>query len=85
MKRKLETIATASNGSNNKNGVTNGRPAVTLDSLTPEELAILKNIRAREMLRMEDRLHIDNFSKDSIDGFIPHLETGNLGLVRPVA
>ena len=52
-------------------------------NLTKEEEGVLKSIRARQMLRTEDILHIENFSADTIDGFAPHLERGRLGLVRP--
>src|SRR5271169_1620392 len=56
-------------------------------SLTEEEQCVLKSIRAKQMLRTEDILHIDNFSADAIDGFAPKLKRGSLGLVKamPIA
>lgn len=57
-------------------------------NLSDEEHRVLKSIRARQMLRTEDILRIDNFSADTIDGFAPHLQRGSLGLVKampPVA
>jgi hypothetical protein len=52
-----------------------------------EEQRVLKSIRARQMLRIEDTLHIGNFSADAIDGFAPKLKRGSLGLVKamPIA
>jgi hypothetical protein len=83
--RKVGLIAdTSKTTTETANGHGTCREEVTLKTLTPDELLLLKNIRARQMLRMEDRLHIDNFAKDSIDGFVPYLERGNLGLVSPV-
>ncbi|KAH8423426.1 NAD(P)/FAD-dependent oxidoreductase [Aspergillus melleus] len=49
-------------------------------ALSPEEHQTLNAIRARQMVRMEDLLRIDNFSKDVIDGMIPILKRGSLGL-----
>jgi hypothetical protein len=56
-------------------------------NFTEEEQRVLKSIQARQMLRKEDILHIDNFSADAIDGFVPRLERGSLGLVKamPIA
>jgi hypothetical protein len=56
-------------------------------NLTEEEQRVLKSIRARQMLRKEDILHIDNFSADAIDGLAPNLKRGSLGLVKgmPIA
>ncbi|KAM7212110.1 hypothetical protein V8F06_012510 [Rhypophila decipiens] len=51
-----------------------------LDKLTEEELTILRTIRARQMMRTEDTLNMDNFSKDVIEGLVPRLKLGELGL-----
>ncbi|RAL12971.1 NAD(P)/FAD-dependent oxidoreductase [Aspergillus homomorphus CBS 101889] len=40
---------------------------------------------ARKLLRTEDSLNIDSFSTDEINGFVPNLEQGNLGLVKGTA
>ena len=52
------------------------------EGLSPEELRILKTIRARQMLRTEDSMNLDNFGTDAIDGFAPLIARGNLGLVQ---
>lgn len=53
-----------------------------LEKLTDDELAILCTIRARQMMRSEDAMNIDTFSNDAIDGLLPRLVTGKLGLDR---
>ncbi|KAK4111488.1 hypothetical protein N656DRAFT_799320 [Canariomyces notabilis] len=51
--------------------------------LTPEQLNILKTLRARRMLRSDDTLNIDSIGSDVIDGLSPNLLRGQLGLVKP--
>jgi hypothetical protein len=53
-----------------------------LEKLTEDELTILRTIRARQIIRTEDTLNIDHFSEDAIDGFMPRLKRGELGLAR---
>lgn len=53
-----------------------------LEKLNEDELAILRTIRARQMLRTEDSMNIDSFSQDVIDGFVPRLIRGKLGLSK---
>ncbi|KAI4155711.1 MAG: hypothetical protein LQ340_000800 [Diploschistes diacapsis] len=53
----------------------------SLEKLTEDELEILNNIRAKQMLRMEDTFNLDHFGSDAINGFAPHLKRGQLGLV----
>ena len=53
-----------------------------LEKLTDDELAILRTIRARQMMRSEDAVNIDTFSTDVIEGFVPRLVTGRLGLSK---
>ncbi|KAI3390924.1 hypothetical protein diail_8351, partial [Diaporthe ilicicola] len=53
-----------------------------LEKLTDNELAILRTIRARQMMRSEDAMNIDTFKADVVEGFVPRLETGKLGLVK---
>lgn len=53
------------------------------DSLSPEEMQVLKTIRARQMLRTEDVINIDSFGTDTIDGFAPRIKRGELGLMEP--
>lgn len=50
------------------------------EGLSPDELRILNTIRARQMLRREDTLSIDSFSNNAINGWIPVVKRGNLGL-----
>ncbi|KAL8703500.1 MAG: hypothetical protein Q9201_003310 [Fulgogasparrea decipioides] len=50
------------------------------EGLSPDELRILKTIRARQMLRTEDAMNIDNFATDAIDGFAPIVKRGALTL-----
>ncbi|KAI2627784.1 hypothetical protein GGR54DRAFT_636906 [Hypoxylon sp. NC1633] len=51
--------------------------------LSPEQMRIMHAIRARQMLRSEDTMNIENFGTDVIDGLSPNLVTGSLGLVKP--
>ena len=52
------------------------------EGLSEDEMRILKTIRARQMMRTEDTMSIDNFSSDNINGFKPFLKTGYLALVK---
>ena len=52
------------------------------EGLSDDELRILKTIRARQMLRSEDTMSIDNFSSDNINGWAPYLKRGSLTLVK---
>lgn len=52
------------------------------EGLSADELKILNTIRARQMLRREDTLSIDNFSNDAIHGFVPVVKRGSLGLMK---
>ena len=54
------------------------------ESLDPEEKRALDYIRARQIMRTEDSMHIGNFSTDVIDGLMPHLERGYLTLLKAV-
>ncbi|KAK4233581.1 hypothetical protein C8A03DRAFT_19369 [Achaetomium macrosporum] len=53
-----------------------------LEKLSEDELAMLRTIRARQLLRPEDLINIDNFTQDVVDGFVPRLIRGQLGLAR---
>lgn len=48
--------------------------------LSDEEVRVLQYIRARQLLRMEDTMHLQGFSTDVIDGLAPVLERGFLTL-----
>ena len=52
-------------------------------TLTEDETRILNTIRARQMLRSEDTMNIENLTADVIDGRRINLERGKLGLVKP--
>lgn len=50
------------------------------EKLNEEEKRVLKHIRARQMMKTEDTMSIDNFSTDTILGLAPVLKRGSLGL-----
>ncbi|KAF3483149.1 CrpH protein [Arthroderma uncinatum] len=50
-------------------------------SLSVDERRTLSTIQARQIIRSEDTMNIDNFSIDVIDGMVPNLKRGSLGLV----
>lgn len=50
--------------------------------LTPEENQVLNILRGRKMMRHEDIINVDNFTKDAFDGHVAVLERGNLGLKK---
>lgn len=52
-------------------------------SMSPEEVRIMHQIRARQMLRSEDTVNIDTFSVDTIRGLTVNLQRGSLGLIKP--
>lgn len=51
-------------------------------NLTEDETRILNTIRARQMLRSEDTMDIENLAADIIDGRRINLEHGSLGLAK---
>lgn len=53
--------------------------------LTDNEKRTLKTIQARQIIRSEDTMNIENFSIDVVDGMVPNLKRGALGLARHVA
>lgn len=52
-----------------------------IEKFSEDELRILKHIRARQMLRMEDTFNLNHFSEDAIEGYAPNIKRGSLGLV----
>lgn len=72
----LDKVATITE--NNK-GVLDEK--ANLEKLTDDELKILHHIRAKQMLRFEDTLNLNHYGGDAIDGLVPNLRTGSLGLV----
>ncbi|PON24531.1 hypothetical protein TGAM01_v206461 [Trichoderma gamsii] len=50
--------------------------------LSPQQRTVVDHIRARQMMRTEDTMNINSFGTDAINGFIPNLKKGGLGLVR---
>ena len=60
------------------------KAVVDPEGLSPDEMKILNTIRARQMLRREDTLSIDNFTNDAINGYIPVVARGDLGLEKVV-
>lgn len=55
------------------------------EGLSPDELRILNTIRARKMLRREDTLSIDSFTNGAINGWVPVVNRGSLGLQKAAA
>lgn len=53
--------------------------------MSPDELRILNTVRARQLIRSEDTLNIENFGTDTINGMAPKLERGSLTLVKAQA
>jgi hypothetical protein len=49
--------------------------------LSPDELTILNNVKAREMVRHEDIVDLNSFQTDIIDGRALNMVKGNLGLI----
>lgn len=54
------------------------------ESLSADERRTLNTIQARQIIRSEDTMNIDNFTVDVIDGMVPNLKRGSLGLLRYV-
>jgi flavine halogenase len=52
-----------------------------IEKFSEDELRILKHIRARQMLRLEDSFNLNHFSEDVIDGYAPNIKRGKLGIV----
>lgn len=50
-------------------------------ALSPDELRILNTMRARQMIRQEDIVNLENFNSDPINGMVPNMKRGDLGLV----
>lgn len=86
------------NALNNACVVIQGTADVSPDKITQEELDQTINFCAaahgsedeirhhvRKLLRTEDTLNMDSFSTDVINGFVPNLKQGNLGLIKSAA
>ncbi|KAI4241067.1 MAG: hypothetical protein LQ352_007508 [Teloschistes flavicans] len=80
MKTAVEASATPADKTNEER--IKEKAEVDPEGLSPDELAILKTIRARQMLRTEDSMNIDNFATDAIDGLAPRMKQGELTLVH---
>ncbi|KAI6781324.1 Flavine halogenase ascD [Emericellopsis cladophorae] len=50
--------------------------------LSPEQLKAVKHIRARRMMRTEDTINMNSFGTDAVNGFVPNLVRGQLGLKK---
>ena len=66
---------------NSQNG-TEGALKELQASLSADERRTLTTIQARQIIRSEDQMNIDNFTIDVIDGMVPRLERRSLGLAR---
>lgn len=50
--------------------------------LSPQEQKVVNHIRARQMMRTEDTINLNSFGTDSINGLVPNLQKGALGLIK---
>ena len=89
--KKMETAMLASNveapadaSTTKTEAAVEKKAVVDPEGLSPDEMRILNTIRARQMLRREDTLSIDNFSNDPINGWVPIVQRGSLGLQKAV-
>ena len=87
--KKMETAMLASNveapaSATKIEAAVEKKAVVDPEGLSPDEMRILNTIRARQMLRREDTLNIDNFSNDPINGWLPIVQRGSLGLQKVV-
>ena len=53
--------------------------------LSPEQLKAVKHIQARRAMRTSDTMNIESFGTDAINGFVPNLVRGSLGLRKQEA
>ena len=79
----LQKLATVSLAQDDEAGNAD-KPKTTVQmleaNLTEDETRILNTIRARQMMRSEDLINIENVTADIIDGRRINLERGSLGL-----
>ena len=85
----LQKIQLAVDSATSKDSSSEDRnPEAILDkvqqALSEEEVRVMNYIRARQLLRTEDTMHIENFSTDVIDGLAPHVQRGCLTLRKAV-
>jgi hypothetical protein len=80
--RKLETLNLTHADPNNADSKNTKEIQALETALTPDEMRILRTIRARQMMRSEDMMNMDSFTVDVIDGLAPNMKTGELGLVK---
>lgn len=50
--------------------------------LSPEQVRAVNHIRARRMMRTEDTINMESFGTDAIDGYVPNVVRGALGLKK---
>lgn len=53
-----------------------------LEKLTPKEIAVLQNLRERQLRFFKEEKDLEHFTNDSINGFSPNVVRGSLGLIR---
>ena len=84
----LQKIQRAVDDSASKDSSDDRNPEAILEvvqqALSEEEVRVMKYIRARQLLRTEDTMHIEYFSTDVIDGLAPHVQRGCLTLRKAV-
>jgi hypothetical protein len=55
-----------------------------LEKLTPDEIQVLQNLRERQLKFFKHEKNLEHFTSDPIDGFIPNLVRGSLGLTTRI-
>ena len=55
-----------------------------LEKLTPDEIQVLQNLRERQLKIFKHEKNLEHFTSDPIDGFIPNLVKGSLGLTTRI-
>lgn len=74
-------LADATNLSSGKGEHAAVKPEAFKVELTEGEQNILNQMKAREFLGRTDKVHMEGFTAEVIDGYLPRMETGSLGLV----
>ena len=86
---KMASVPTATQCTGDEKPQTHKKTSLsaTAESWSFEEKQAKAYIQARQLMRTEDSLNLDNFTTDIIDGLRPNLERGNLTLlwVAPTA
>ena len=84
--QKMKSAVESPNVNGTRPSLSNEEKEMKVDSfratLNLEEQRALDFIRARQFMHTESSMHLDSYTTDIIDGLKPHLERGNLTLVK---